>query len=462
MTQNGPKSLWNALTTTVNASDSFVSGGNARIARAKLLKSSILGGRAEELRGKSVVLMTADQFSTALALFELDGLARRIAICPSDFRLDSLPRVLDATGADALISDRTGTAFGSIQLLKPQPNHLVPQNCDRSRPEPTEWITFTSGTMGFPKLVVHSLASLTGAIDTSTPASRVVWGTLYDIRRFGGLQVFLRAALTGASLALPAPREPAASYLARAGSLGVTHISGTPSQWRSALIAGAAGFIAPEYLRLSGEIADQAILNHLRAAFPQAAVVHAFGSSEAGTVFEVRDGAAGFPADLLENAPQVELKVENGTLRVRSDRTARSYLGIDAPPLKDADGFVDTGDAVGLRDGRYHFAGRRDARINVGGLKVHPEEVEAVINRHPDVRMSLVRSRKSPVTGAVVAADVVLCAQPQPGSGGKPALRNQILQFCHASLAAHKVPAVIRFVPSLAIAESGKIARDGK
>ena len=42
----------------------------------------------------------------------------------------------------------------------------------------------------------------------------------------------------------------------------------------------------------------------------------------------------------------------------------------------------------------------RGGIINVGGLKVHPEEIETIINRHPDVQMSLVRGRKNPITGA--------------------------------------------------------------
>ena len=66
------------------------------------------------------------------------------------------------------------------------------------------------------------------------------------------------------------------------------------------------------------------------------------------------------------------------------------------------EGFVDTGDIVERRGDRYYFVGRRGGIINVGGLKVHPEEVEAIINRHPDVRMSLVHSRKNPITGAAV------------------------------------------------------------
>ena len=120
----------------------------------------------------------------------------------------------------------------------------------------------------------------------------------------------------------------------------------------------------------------------------------------------------GFPANVIEQTPGVEMKIENGSLRIRSERTAFRYLDPESGPLKNAEGFVDTGDVLELRDDRYYFVGRRDGVINVGGLKVHPEEVEAVINRHPEVRMSLVRTKKNPITGALVVADVVLKSPP--------------------------------------------------
>ena len=123
------------------------------------------------------------------------------------------------------------------------------------------------------------------------------------------------------------------------------------------------------------------------------------------------------------------------------------------------EGFVDTGDVLELRDGRYYFVGRRDGTINVGGLKVHPEEVEAVLNRHPEVSISLVRTKKSPITGALVVADVVLRTPQQPDSGDANALQSDILQFCRGELARHKVPVAINFVPALAVAESGKLVR---
>jgi acyl-coenzyme A synthetase/AMP-(fatty) acid ligase len=156
-------------------------------------------------------------------------------------------------------------------------------------PLETEWILLTSGTTGRPKLVQHTLTSLTGAIELESKPGRV-WSTFYDIRRYGGLQIFLRAILTGTPLVLKSAQETGAKFLARAGALGVTHILGTPSHWRRALMSPAANSITPEYVRLSGEIADQAILNNLRLQYPQATIAHAFASTEAGVAFVVEDG----------------------------------------------------------------------------------------------------------------------------------------------------------------------------
>jgi len=219
----------------------------------------------------------------------------------------------------------------------------------------------------------------------------------------------------------------------------------------------AASRIEPEYIRMSGEIVDQAILNQVRAQYPQARVAHTFASTEAGVGFNVDDGLMGFPAEILESNPLIEMKIKDSTLRIRSTRTATRYLGDAAPVLKDADDFVDTGDTIELRNGRYYFTGRRDGTINVGGYKVHPEEVEAVINRHPVVAMSLVKAKKNPITGALVVADVVLHAQAS-ASGGDEAQRG-ILEFCRKQLDHHKVPAVINIVAALPIGESGKLVR---
>src|SRR6185295_886306 len=166
--------------------------------------------------------------------------------------------------------------------------------------------------------------------------------------------------------------------------------------------------ISPRYVRLSGEVADQGILNALHARYPQARIGHAFASTEAGVGFEVNDGLEGFPASMVGAPGDVQIRVADGSLRIRSARNAVRYVGEAHPTLAGDDGFVDTGDMVERRGDRYYFLGRRNGIINVGGLKVYPEEVEAAINRHPAVRMSMVRSTRSSITGALVAADVVL------------------------------------------------------
>jgi acyl-CoA synthetase (AMP-forming)/AMP-acid ligase II len=458
----GLASLWDFLSASSGASDSYIADRDHRVARRTLLNGSILNRHGRELKGRSVILMTSGPLATGLALMELDGVARRVTICSQELPLDYLSSVLEATAADAIVTDlrETTEEFPDLPTVFPRIDQIVPACIDRNGQLPTEWVVLTSGTMGPPKLLVHTLSSLIGAIDTSRPAAPgMVWGTFYDTRRFGGMQVFLRAALAGASLILPSPAEPPADFLERAGSSGVTHISGTPSQWRRALMCRAARCITPVYVRLSGEAADQALLNRLRAMYPRARIVHAFGSSEAGTVFEVTDGIDGFPAATLHSTPGVDLKIAADTLRVRSARTASRYLRRQAAPLRDAEGFVDTGDVVERRGNRCYFVGRRDGRMNIGGLKVYPEEVEAVVQRHPRIEMCRVHAQENPLTGSVVVADVVV--RGGKGCPDDPAsLERETLQICREALPAYKTPAVIRVVPSLRIAPSGKMARD--
>jgi acyl-CoA synthetase (AMP-forming)/AMP-acid ligase II len=224
-------------------------------------------------------------------------------------------------------------------------------------------------------------------------------------------------------------------------------------------MSGLARSIEPAYVRLSGEIADQAILDALQATYPQARVGHAFASTEAGVAFEVNDGREGFPDTVVGTDGDVQIRVVDGALQVRSGRTAVRYLGASAPLLADEEGFVDTGDMVDHRNGRYYFLGRRTGLINVGGLKVYPEEIEGVINRHPSVRASRVRAKRNPILGALVTADVVLKIDVAGDAHQLAEQKQDILQVCREHLATHKVPATIRFVPALEVGAAGKLAR---
>jgi acyl-coenzyme A synthetase/AMP-(fatty) acid ligase len=464
MPRNSPPSLSSSIVASGTLNSHVVWGAERNATWEDLAAGNIFNYKAGEFRGRSVVLAAIDPFAAIAAMIQLDSIAARIVLCPPDLLFEHIAFVAEAAAADLIVTDQPvpEPVRSRIECIVPcalRTEDVLSDAQRRASEYETEWVLLTSGTTGLPKLTVHTLASLAGAIERKTSASpSIVWSTFYDIRRFGGLQIFLRAALTGTSLVIKGAGESAADFLLRAGAQGVTHISGTPSHWRGALMSDSAHRIAPQYVRLSGEIADQAILNHLRLQYPQAKLAHAFASTEAGLAFEVNDGLMGFPADVLTQNPSVEMKVEGGTLRVRSDRTADRYLGSESQPLKDGEGYVDTGDLLELRAGRYYFIGREDGTINVGGLKVHPEEVEAVLNRHPQVSMSLVRMKKSPITGAIVIADVVL-KTPQSVPDRAAAMQSNIMQFCRGELALHKVPATINFVPALAVAETGKLIR---
>ena len=456
------RSLWESLN-AARLPAGRLYGIRQLIPLADLASATSLGGRLEGLRDKSVVLLARDQLTAALALIELDGVARRIVLCTPDVAPEHLPGVMQDAEAGACIIDQTD-ALGPVDVptVVSATPRLTRRQLPLRRSRDTEWLLLTSGTTGVPKLVVHTLAGLTSALPSSAgkPAEPLTWSTFYDIRRYGGLQVFLRGVHAG-SLVLSDPSEAVSDFLARAAAAGVTHISGTPSHWRRALMSGAAPAITPRYVRLSGEIADQPILDSLHAAYPNATVAHAFATTEAGVAFEVRDGQAGFPSALVGTPGPVELAVRDETLHIRSAGAAQRYLGRGAEPLRGEDGFVDTGDRVEERAGRYYFMGRRGGVINVGGLKVHPEEVEAVINAHPWVRMSLVRARRNPITGAVVTAEVVV--NDASGERGTPptaaALTRELTDRCRRSLAPHKVPAMIRIVPTLEVSPSGKLVR---
>ncbi len=435
----------------------FVADETSRVALDGLDGRVWIDADPAAFRGRSVLVTTRRQLPTVLAAFTLDGLAARVLLCPVDLPHQHLAAIMDDAQVDAVVTDGTGLPVPPRPGVPVWRCHSGSEQAGSGRVSAsgdteTEWVLFTSGTTGRPKMVRHTLQSLIGPYDTRPRTEGAVWSTFYDVRRYGGMSILIRSLLGGASLVLSSAEQSLGDFLLRAGREGVTHISGTPSHWRRALMSPSIKALSPVNVRLSGEVADQAILDRLQAAFPMATVTHAFASTEAGVAFEVTDGLEGFPAAMLDGqGVRAELRVEDDTLRIRSARTASGYLGAELPAQG---GFVDTGDVVERRGDRYYFAGRKEGVINVGGQKVYPEEVEGVINQHPAVRMSRVWSRRSPLTGSLVAADIVL-ADDRPGD----AVREEILCSCRDALVAYKVPVVIRVVASLEIAESGKLVR---
>ena len=266
-------SLRERLAGSADPADRWLRGHGREIRIDRLAASSMCGDRPDAFEGRSVLLATADHLDTACALVDLDGVAGRIVLCPTDLGPEQFAALCALADIDLVVTDRLEEHRSSgldRPVIRPA---WPPVQAAWSGRRDTEWVLATSGTTGRPKLVLHSFGALTDPVTRSGGSGAgSVWATFYDIRRYGGLQMFFRGMLGGGSLVLPGPGEPISDFLVRLAPLGVTHLAGTPSHWRRALMSPALRKLSPRYVRLSGEIADQAVLDALRAAFPEATI----------------------------------------------------------------------------------------------------------------------------------------------------------------------------------------------
>ena len=305
-----------------------------------------------------------------------------------------------------------------------------------------------------------TLQSLGGALPAHTPSDAQT--IMEHVLRHPPLRraaIYLRAVLSRSPLVLSSAGEPGTSGLLPTGACrgrrSDSYLRHAPSHWRRVLMSGDAAILKPQYVKIIGRSgrpglpAGQPACGLSAGAYRTRLRFHRSGSGLRRERWPRR-----IPAGLCRRRPRRHRIEGRGShpadpLRPQCRPLSRRR---GAPVLVGDDGYVDTGDRVELLEGRYYFRGRMGGVINVGGLKVYPEEVEAVLNADPRVRMSLVRAKRNPITGAVVVADVVLTDPADGAVADAPdAVKNSLLDACRRALAAHKVPAMLRFVPALEI-----------
>jgi acyl-coenzyme A synthetase/AMP-(fatty) acid ligase len=189
-----------------------------------------------------------------------------------------------------------------------------------------------------------------------------------------------------------------------------------------------------------------------------------YGASECGGIgFDrsrdgvVPDGCAGTPLDGVELSVQPEAGYGDGIgrIRVRSAAVASGYVPAAAgdlhPGAAGRPGTFLTSDLGRLDDkGRILLAGRVDRLINVGGRKVNPAEVEALLKKVPGVSDAVVFGVADRHRGQTVCACVV---------GARAVTREAVLEACRANLAPFKIPRRIEFTSRLPVTERGKTDR---
>src|SRR5271163_2086439 len=97
-------SLWESISSGGQTPGVF-HGRSGSVAFQTLAAGSVLGGELESFRGRSVLLAMREQLSTALALIELDGVARRLVLCTPDLTSEALAGVAAAAQTDARLED---------------------------------------------------------------------------------------------------------------------------------------------------------------------------------------------------------------------------------------------------------------------------------------------------------------------------------------------------------------------
>ena len=209
-------SLWQRIAASGLSPQRFLSDVDGRVALSAIDGGTMLEGDIETLRGRSVLIIAGRQLSAAVAMVELDGIARRVILCPPDLAACHLPTVIAQAEVDVVVSDGSGQEAGiagSARVVRCG-SGVVHAGTYPKRDCRSEWLLFTSGTTGQPKIVVHTLESLTGAMDdASVAANGAVWSTFYDIRRYGGLQILMRAFFGGGSIVLSDYENPWGTFL---------------------------------------------------------------------------------------------------------------------------------------------------------------------------------------------------------------------------------------------------------
>ena len=137
-----------------------------------------------------------------------------------------------------------------------------------------------------------------------------------------------------------------------------------------------------------------------------------------------------------------------GQIHIRSSAVARGYVG----ETDSTDAFTDGGFLTGdygsfLPDGRLALAGRISAFINVAGRKVHPGDVERVLQSIDGITEARVIVAADAVRGEQIAAVL---------AGGRGLSQTDVRRYCASRLAPYKIPRIVVFVDAMPLTARGK------
>ena len=440
--------------------------------QADALATRFLESGVREGRVAGLALGNSPLFPAAfLALCRLDA---TVALLPPQYGRTELKAIAEGVGLSSIVAE--AEAGPRIAAAIPIANAsaadglrvLVPRVTDDVRRSSRDEVLlkFSSGSTAQPKGIALSADNLLAEAESVTTTlelgrgDRILAGVPF-FHSYGFDLGVLPSLYSGATLLLEDAFVPRRTL--RRLAYRVAAFLGVPAQYRAFLttrldkvpdlsgvrwLLSCTAPLAPETVTEFTDRFGAPICQH-------------YGSSETGAVtthvpseVPARPASVGRPmsgveVSLVEDSRPVPPGAE-GEVIVASSAVARDYvLGAPEGPSPLGDGSFRTGDIGRMdSDGFLTLVGRRDAMINIGGLKVSPAEVSATLERHPAVREAAVLGFPDGHDEEVVYA-VVSLAHPV----GEVAL----VAFCRENLAEHKVPRRIEIRDELPRTASGKV-----
>jgi long-chain acyl-CoA synthetase len=453
--------------------------GEDSITYGQLIRSAELLADALRQKGVSrlhrVGLLCDDSIDYIIASLAILSLSAVIVPVSPEQTPDEIETVIDRIDVDFLIAEPALRKGGYSEPLESaglvSKQFAFVKRTVRERPKSEyfrinpAFIRFTSGTTGTSKGVVLSHEAIIERTDAAdrglriTSQDTVLWVLSMSFHFVVTIVLFLRR---GATIVLCGHRYPN-SLIEGITTHHGTFIYSSPFYYNLLSHTESLPGDSLRHIRLAVSTAmklPEQIAEDFTAKFGFE-LTEAYGIIEVGLPFIRLEGGKDKRGSVGKPLPDFMIMLDNkdaegiGEIRIKGKGMLDAYYS----PWQGrddilTDGWFKTGDLGKIdKDGFLSIVGRDKNVINFVGMKVFVEEVESVLNRHPDVKESLVYGVSHAQYGQLPMARVVL----QEGSGTTDV--NDLRRYCYQHLARYKVPKDFEFVDQLPKTASGKIKR---